>query len=314
MEPDKTRHTSMEHVGSQATNLVEITSETSEVTLRQYSLRDCEEAFALIDSNREHLSQFGDETSAKYPTLESFRESILNPKNPRRLRFGVRNRQGVLVGSINVTPDDDSPERGEIGYYLGQEFQKKGYTTEAIRLLTDYAFEHLGYQTLYGVVTEDNDASTKALERVGYQETEKRDGKIVLSKDKQPTELELSEFEVGRVIRETDNYRVLMGWKPGLEDQEEGKRFFIEPKTDDAQVILTSAAKAHNIDNFNVREVSSESGTKNRRCLRADFTVENLPSLLQGKVEIPKEGEDTIPPPDRMEECIKSNAGTYSFS
>lgn len=292
---------------------IEISSDKHQVVLRQYTPEDAEEAFALIDRNRGHLSQFGDETAAKYPTLESFRDSIVNPKNPKRLRFGIRNKEGVLVGSINVTPDEDNPQRGEIGYYLGEEYQKKGYTRQAVEFLTDYAFEHLGYQTLYGEVAEGNDTSIRVLERAGYQETKRKDGKIVLSKEKSTIELELPEFEAGKVVRETDNYRVVMDWKPSLTNQPEGRRFFIEPKTDVAQQMLTSAAKAHNIDNFNERNVPFKDGAENRQCLRADFITENLPSLLQGKVEIPEEGEDTIPPPDRMEELISRKSSEYSF-
>src|SRR5437868_14428116 len=83
---------------------LELVSLDGEVILRQYSPADAQEGFSLIDRNRDHLSQFGDETASKYPTLESFQESILHPKNPRRLRFGIRNKEGLLVGSINLTP------------------------------------------------------------------------------------------------------------------------------------------------------------------------------------------------------------------
>ena len=293
---------------------LEITSSDRQLVLKQYTPEDADEAFALIDRNRGHLSQFDDETATKYPTLDSFRESIVSPKNPKRLRFAIRNKDGVLVGSINITPDENNLQRGEVGYYLGDEFQKKGYTKQAVELLTDYAFGHLGYQSLYGEVTEGNDVSIKVLERAGYQETKRQDGKIILSKEKPRAKLELHEFEVEKVIRETDNYRVVMDWKPSLENQPEGRRFFIEPKTDSAQKMLLSAAKAHNIGNFNERQVPFEEGSAKRQCLRADFIAGNLPSLLKGKVEIPKEGEDTIPSLDRMEKCLKNRSSTYTLS
>lgn len=95
---------------------LEIVSKDGQVTLRQLTLEDVEELFALIDRNRDHLSQFGDDTATKYPTVESVRESIEKPKNPKRMRFAIRNIQGQIVGSINLTSDDDNPERGEVGY------------------------------------------------------------------------------------------------------------------------------------------------------------------------------------------------------
>ncbi len=44
----------------QTTKPFEIASSDRQVVLRQYTSEDAEEAFVLIDRNREHLSQFGD--------------------------------------------------------------------------------------------------------------------------------------------------------------------------------------------------------------------------------------------------------------
>lgn len=163
---------------------IEILSPDGEIALSQFVSRDSEEIFALIDGNRSHLSQFGDKTSNNYPTLETVRESIEHPKNPKRLRFAIRNRQGQLVGSINLTPDEDNSTQGEIGYYLGAEFQKQGYMRRAVQILTDYGFNNLGYETIYGDVTEGNVASANTLRKAGYQEIERHDGKIRYSKTK----------------------------------------------------------------------------------------------------------------------------------
>lgn len=164
---------------------IEILSPDGELILRQFISQDAEEIFALIDGSRGHLSQSGDETSDKYPTLETVRESIEHPKNPQRLRFAIRNRQGKLVGSINLTPDEDNPAKGEIGYYLSAEFQKQGYMRRAVQLLTEYGLGNLGYETIYGDVTEGNAASANVLMKAGYQETERHDGKIRYSKQKE---------------------------------------------------------------------------------------------------------------------------------
>lgn len=145
-----------------------IHSADGSVTLRQYTLDDAKDAFRLIERNREHLSQFGDDTARKYPTLGSFEESIRHPKNPNRLRFGVWNDKNVLVGTINLTPDSDNPCRGEMGYYLGEEFLRQGYMQRAVNALAAYAFDKLEYAALYGKVTKGNVASAKILVRLGF--------------------------------------------------------------------------------------------------------------------------------------------------
>jgi len=112
-------------------------------------------------------------------------ESILNPANPRRLRFAIRNNDRVLVGSVNITPDEDNPQRGEIGYYLGEEFIGKGYITRAGKALIAYAFERMGYRTMYAIVDDQNHASIKVLERLGFIKTAHQDGDFTYSLDKE---------------------------------------------------------------------------------------------------------------------------------
>lgn len=167
-------------------NPIEIVSSNDAVILRQFTPQDSEEIFALIDRNREHLSQFGDDTADRYPTLEAVRESIDHPKNPKRLRFAIRNKKGQLVGSINLTPDEKDSTQGEIGYYLGSEFQGKGYMGKAVEILTNYGFDFLNYKTIYGDIAKGNMVSVKVLVKAGYQETGKHDGKIRYSKQNNP--------------------------------------------------------------------------------------------------------------------------------
>jgi RimJ/RimL family protein N-acetyltransferase len=149
-------------------NSLRIISNDGKVTLKLYTLADAKEAFDLIDRNRSHLSQFGDITADKYPTLECFKQSILNLKDPNKLRFGIRNSDGILVGSINLAPDNHNFGSCEIGYYLGREFQGHGYMTRAVKALEDYAFDALGYREIRAVVREGNEASSKVLLRCGY--------------------------------------------------------------------------------------------------------------------------------------------------
>lgn len=163
---------------------IEIISADGEVILRQFIPKDSREIFSLIDRNREHLSQLGDDTSSKYPTLESVSKSIEIPSNPKRLRFGIRNKQRQFVGSVNITPDDANPGAAEIGYYLGSEFQRKGYVGRAVETLTDYGFNVLDYKTIYGDIVDGNTASVNVLIRAGYKETARHGEKIRFSKQK----------------------------------------------------------------------------------------------------------------------------------
>ena len=72
------------------------------LVLRTYTPEDAETVFALIDRNRQHLSQHGDETAKKYPDLASFLQSITHPANPNKIRLGIWKGE-TPVGSINLT-------------------------------------------------------------------------------------------------------------------------------------------------------------------------------------------------------------------
>jgi len=160
----------------QSAKSLEISAKHFGITLRQFSLGDAADIFQLIDRNRAHLSQPGDNTADKYQTIESVEESIRNPQNPGRLRFGVWNNNNQIVGSINLTPDEDNPKKGEVGYYLGSEFTGNGYMTNALLTLSTYALNQLGLKELYAKVNPQNSASPKVLLRAGFTETGTMDG------------------------------------------------------------------------------------------------------------------------------------------
>ncbi len=77
--------------------------------------------------------------------------------------------EGNAVGSIGIVPKDDVFRKSmEIGYWLGEEFWKRGIITEAIGAVSRYAFERFDIVRLYADVFEWNKASAHVLEKNGY--------------------------------------------------------------------------------------------------------------------------------------------------
>ena len=154
---------------------IEIRSFDGKISLRQYTPQDVDELFSLLYRNKDFLSQNNEDTGRKYQTPESLLDSIVRPVNPARLRLAIRNEDGTIVGGINLTPDPDKSDQAEIGYWLGEEFNGKGYAGRAVTALTAFGFEQKGYTAIYGKVFEANDKSMAVLRRAGYQETIKDD-------------------------------------------------------------------------------------------------------------------------------------------
>ena len=74
------------------------------------------------------------------------------------------------IGCIGMLPQDDVARiSAEVGYWLGEPFWNHGIATDALRALTEYAFSELDLIRLYATVMEWNPASTRVLEKAGYQ-------------------------------------------------------------------------------------------------------------------------------------------------
>jgi RimJ/RimL family protein N-acetyltransferase/GNAT superfamily N-acetyltransferase len=170
-----------------------IPTERQNLTLRQLSIEDAPAYFEAVDANRKHLSQFEDETASKYPDLPSVEQSILEPSNPHKIRFGIWD-DDAFVGSINLTPNDNG-KTAEVGCWLDGRHTGNGYATLATTALSGYASPK--FQKLYAEIVDGNEASVRVLERAGYHQTAKKAGRLVFELDKN------HETSTGLVIRDT---------------------------------------------------------------------------------------------------------------
>jgi RimJ/RimL family protein N-acetyltransferase len=81
----------------------------------------------------------------------------------------ITTRDGTLIGGcgLNVL-DGPAPD---IGYWLGIPHWGKGFATEAVRVLIDYAFTELDHAALQAGARVTNPASRRILEKCGFQWT-----------------------------------------------------------------------------------------------------------------------------------------------
>jgi RimJ/RimL family protein N-acetyltransferase len=76
---------------------------------------------------------------------------------------------GEAVGGIGFVRGSDVERFGaEIGYWLGESFWGRGIVTEALELVTVYAFEQFNLLRLYALPFADNAGSIRVLEKAGY--------------------------------------------------------------------------------------------------------------------------------------------------
>src|SRR6185503_5796726 len=82
--------------------------------------------------------------------------------------FLVTLRDGTIIGACGIRPVDETPE---LGYWLGVPYWGKGYATEALHAVVDYAFTDLGHEALQAGARVTNPASRRVLEKCGFQWT-----------------------------------------------------------------------------------------------------------------------------------------------
>ena len=86
------------------------------------------------------------------------------------LRYSIiRKSDGYFLGIISLIIRDKSVPFFEIGYWLRTSATGKGYISEAIALLENYAFNELGANRIAITAASKNNKSCLVAERNGYQ-------------------------------------------------------------------------------------------------------------------------------------------------
>lgn len=80
---------------------------------------------------------------------------------------------GAPAGVCSIKkPGTGEPPRKmpRLGYWIGRPHWGRGYATKAVAALVDYAFENFDAEVIGGGTYEDNPASRRLLERLGFAE------------------------------------------------------------------------------------------------------------------------------------------------
>jgi ribosomal-protein-alanine N-acetyltransferase len=67
---------------------------------------------------------------------------------------------GVIYGALRG---------GHIGYWIDQEYANRGYTTQAVEILTRFGFDQLGLHRIEINIRPENAPSCRVAEKAGYQ-------------------------------------------------------------------------------------------------------------------------------------------------
>jgi RimJ/RimL family protein N-acetyltransferase len=148
--------------------------------------------FARLESERLILRRFADSDLApflayrndpevaRYQAWESYTEheasamieelKSLQPGTPGEwFQFAIELKEtAALIGDCALKVEEDG-RQAEIGFTLSREHQGKGYASEAVSRLLDYAFGDLGLHRVVAITDSENEPSWALLERLGMR-------------------------------------------------------------------------------------------------------------------------------------------------
>lgn len=102
---------------------------------------------------------------------EDIRTLFISRLNDRQARV-IRDKNGQSVGDIGLSISSQNPQEADVGYAIAPFAQGKGFASEAVKALRDYAFTHTWVTALNAWVLAENQGSVRLLEKLGFTRTQ----------------------------------------------------------------------------------------------------------------------------------------------
>jgi RimJ/RimL family protein N-acetyltransferase len=146
----------------------------SRIIVRLWADSDAEALFAAIDNARSHLKpwmDWVDRHQEPADTRDSITRWLIEFTRRENIALGicVRADNRTVLGATGFHNIDWTVPAVEVGYWVIPEVQGQGYVTEAVALLTDFAFAEFNANRISIQCDPHNERSKRVAERLGYQ-------------------------------------------------------------------------------------------------------------------------------------------------
>lgn len=109
-------------------------------------------------------------------TRDAYRRRLRRYDEDRRLGiayayFFFRNEDARLVGGVTLgNVRRGVAQTGSVGYWVGEQFQRRGYTSAAVAAVLRHAFDELALNRVEASCMPENDASLRLLLGLGFRQ------------------------------------------------------------------------------------------------------------------------------------------------
>ena len=144
---------------------------TSRLIIRQYQAGDITGQADAVTESVETVGQWLPWCTKAYSITDAAEWFVLCEKCikfSRSFDLGVFDKHSnALIGSIAINEVDKQNRRGNIGYWIRQSQQNKGYATEAVKAIIPFGFHILDLIRLELFAAIENVASNTVAEKAG---------------------------------------------------------------------------------------------------------------------------------------------------
>ncbi len=153
--------------------------ETDRLILRRFADSDLPAIFAY--RNDCEVAKYQSWTATGEAELRAFIHDLktASPGTPGEwFQFAIELKSANgLIGDCALKVSQEDVHQGEVGFTLSRQHQGKGFATEAVSMLLDYAFTKLGLHRVIAITDCDNRPSIVLLERLHMR----REGRFLQS-------------------------------------------------------------------------------------------------------------------------------------
>ncbi len=136
------------------------------VTLREFAtVQDDKALVDAVQENWRYSNNFGNRLAYIYPSVDEATLVRREREGTDQFVLGIWLNKKELLGLISTTPDADR-RRVQLGYMVREKYRGNEYAALAVQALS--AFLIPDYEEVYAMVSSENRASARVLEKSGF--------------------------------------------------------------------------------------------------------------------------------------------------
>jgi len=148
--------------------------ETERLILKPYSLDFVEEFYIKFQSNKTYFEDYFSKTLSVTKTLEEaklyFQNKIESCQNNEGFYFGIFLKgSDELIGHISIREIDWTVPKGELAYFIFNDFSGNKYSYEALQAFRDFCMNEKDMIRIFMKIAPDNIASKKVAEFCNFE-------------------------------------------------------------------------------------------------------------------------------------------------